>query len=206
MTQERQLIYAARVISMVFTPFYLPIVGLALLFVFSYFNTLPWSFMAEVLLLVYFFTVLLPTFLIRAYRRYQGWSLLELGQQERRMVPYIISILCYFVCVYIMEYLRMPHFLASIVNAALLVQMVCAIVNLWWKVSTHIAALGGVAGSLFVFAELFGFNPVWWLCLVFILAGILGTSRMILRQHSLSQVTGGFLIGFFCAVIGILFL
>ena len=121
MTQERQLIYAARVISMVFTPFYLPIVGLALLFVFSYFNTLPWSFMVEVLLLVYFFTILLPTFLIRTYRRYQGWSLLELGQQERRMVPYIISILCYFVCVYFMEYLRMPHFLASIVNAALLV-------------------------------------------------------------------------------------
>ena len=39
-----------------------------------------------------------------------------------------------------------------------------------------------------------------------ILAGILGTSRMILRQHSLAQVVAGFLVGVVCAIIGILFL
>jgi membrane-associated phospholipid phosphatase len=76
----------------------------------------------------------------------------------------------------------------------------------WWKISTHTAAIGGVAGALFVFAEFFGFNPVWWLSLTFILAGILGTSRMILRQHSLAQVIAGFFVGVVCAIIGILFL
>ena len=30
---------------------------------------------------------------------------------------------------------------------------------LWWKISTHTAAIGGVAGALFVFGEYFGFNP-----------------------------------------------
>ena len=65
--------------------------------------------------------------------------------------------------------------------------------------------MGGVAGALFVFADIFGFNPVWWFCLVFLLAGILGTARMILRQHSLPQVVCGFAVGFFCAVFGIIF-
>ena len=96
--------------------------------------------------------------------------------------------------------------MGSIVVAALVVQMVCAIVNVWWKVSTHTAAIGGVAGALFAFAEYFGFNPIWWLCLVFIIAGLVGSSRMILRQHTLGQVVGGFWIGFVCAAIAILFL
>ncbi len=192
--------------SMVFTPFYLPIVGLMALFSFSYLSIFPWQYKLQVLIMVYLFTILLPTVMIHLYRRYQGWTPIELGHRERRMVPYVISIMCYFACIYVMERLHMPHFMGAIVVAGLAVQIVCAIVNVWWKVSTHTAAIGGMAGALFAFAEYLGFNPVWWLCLIIIVAGMVGTSRMILRQHSLSQVVGGFWIGFLCAAIAILFL
>jgi len=206
MRRERQMILAARVISMLFTPFYLPIVGLIALFSFSYLSIFSLIYKLQVLLLAYLFTILLPTVMIHLYRRYQGWNLIELGHRERRMVPYVISIVCYFTCIYVMERLHMPHFMGAIVIAALLVQMVCALINVWWKISTHTAAIGGVGGALFAFAEYLGFNPVWWLCLVFLVAGLLGTSRMILRQHSLSQVVVGFWVGFLCAAVAILFL
>lgn len=191
---------------MLFTPFYLPIVGIALLFLFSYLNMFPWSYKIQVLLMVYLFTVILPSLLIHVYRRYQGWNLIELGHREKRMIPYILSIISYFTCVYVMERLHMPHFMGSIIVAALAVQIVCALINIWWKISTHTAAIGGVAGALFAFSYYLGFNPVWWLCLVIIVAGMVGTSRMILRQHSLSQVVGGFGIGFLCAAVSILFI
>lgn len=190
---------------MLFIPFYLPLVGLIALFVFSYLSLLPLSYKAIVLAIVYFFTILLPTFLIRLYRHYQGWTPIELGRKERRMVPYVISIGCYITCVYLMNRMHIPHFMGSILTAALFVQIACALINAWWKISTHTAAIGGMAGSLFAFAEIFGFNPVWWLCLVFLLAGLLGTSRMVLRQHSLSQVTGGFAVGTVCSAAAILF-
>jgi membrane-associated phospholipid phosphatase len=206
MDRKKQLIIGARLLSMLFTPFYLPIVGLVVLFIFSYLSIFPWAYKLQVLTMVYLFTILLPTFMIHLYRRYQGWTLIELGHRERRMVPYVISIICYFTCIYIMERLHMPHFMGSIVVAALLVQIVCALINVWWKISTHTAAIGGVGGALFAFAEYLSFNPVWWLCLVFIVAGMVGSSRMVLRQHSLSQVVGGFWVGFFCAAISILFL
>lgn len=202
--RQKNLILAARVMSMIFTPFYLPMVGLMALFLFSYLSLLPFVYKITVLGIVYFFTVLLPTLLIHAYRRYNGWTLIELGHKERRMVPYVISIACYFACVYLMELMHIPHFMGGILVAALLIQIICALVNAWWKISTHTAAIGGVAGALFSFAEIFGFNPVWWLCAVFVLAGMLGTSRMILRQHTLPQVVTGFVAGFVCAVIGIL--
>ena len=100
MTRERQIILSARIVSMVFTPFYLPILGLAALFFLSYLSQYLPSYKFYVLSVVYFFTILLPTFLIHLYRRYQGWSLLELGSRERRIVPYVLSILCYFMCFY----------------------------------------------------------------------------------------------------------
>ena len=206
MTREKQIILTARIMSMIFTPFYLPIVGLIALFFLSYLRYYDPSFKFQVLAVVYLFTILLPTVLIHLYRRYQGWSLIDLGMKERRMVPYIISILCYFTCVYLMELMHIPHFMASIVIVALLIQIVCAIINVWWKISTHSAAIGGVAGSLIVFSVIFMFNPVWWFCLVLIVAGILGSSRMILRQHTLPQVLVGFLIGIICAFLGVLYL
>ena len=194
---NKNIIIASRVVSMVFTPFYLPTLGLLALFSFSYLSLLPFQYKAIVIAIVYFFTILLPTLLIHVYRRHQHWNLIELGQRERRMVPYVLSILCYFTCVYIMRSLHIPHFMSSIVVAALCIQIICAIVNGWWKISTHTAAIGGAVGALVAFAAIFGFNPLPWLCITIIIAGILGTSRMILRQHSLSEVVSGFLVGVF---------
>ncbi len=206
MTREKNIIYLARFVSLLFTPFYLPLFGLIVLFTLSYLALLPLAYRLQILGIVYCFTILLPTFLIHFYRRYQGWTLIELGQRERRAVPYLISILCYMACTWLLSTWHVFHFVNSILMAALLVQMVCALINSWWKISTHSAAIGGVAGALSVFAEIFVFNPVWWLCLVLFVAGILGSSRIILRQHSLAQVVAGFFVGLVCSILGIIFI
>ena len=193
--KEKNIILAARVLSMVFTPFYLSLVGLIALFTFSYLSLMPWAYKLTVLTLVYLFTILIPTLLIHFYRNYHGWTLIELGKKERRVVPYLLSIVSYFVCYYVMHRFNLPHFMSNILMAALIIQILCALINVWWKISTHTAAIGGVMGALQAFAVIFGFNPIGWLCLVLILAGMVGTSRMILRQHSLRQVCYGFLLG-----------
>ena len=202
--KEKNIILISRVVSMVFTPFYLPLVGLAALFFFSYLNTFPLYYILMVMGIVWLFTVLLPTRLIHLYRRYHGWTPIQLGVRERRMVPYVISILCYFICFYILSLRHTPHTITSILIAALAVQMLCAMTNVWWKVSTHSAAIGGVAGGLLSFSLIFNFNPVWWLCLVILLGGMVGTSRMILRQHTLPQVVVGFFVGLLCSAVTIL--
>ena len=156
---------------------------------------MPWGYKLTVLGLVYLFTILLPTFLIRLYRHYQGWKPFDLIVRERRMVPYVISIVCYSVCYYLMSMAHIPHFMGSILVAAVLIQVVCALINTWWKVSVHEAAIGGVTGALLAFVIIFTFDPIWWFCLTLFLSGIVGTSRMMLRQHSLSQIVIGWFIG-----------
>lgn len=199
--KEKNIIFTARIMSMIFTPFYLPIVGLIALFIFSYMSLLPMMYKLVMLAMVYLLTVVAPSLLIHLYRLCQGWTSHELGRKERRLVPYIISIVCYFACFFWMVYRNTPRVISIIVVVALTIQMVCALINIWWKISTHTAAIGGVAGGLISYSIAFSFNPLWWLCFVLILAGAVGTARMILRQHSLSQVVGGFLIGAACAIL-----
>ena len=199
--KEKNIIFTARIMSMIFTPFYLPIVGLIALFIFSYMSLLPMMYKLVMLAMVYLLTVVAPSLLIHLYRLCQGWTSHELGRKERRLVPYIISIVCYFACFFWMEYRNTPRVISIIVVVALTIQMVCALINIWWKISTHTVAIGGVAGGLVSYSIAFSFNPLWWLCFVLILAGAVGTARMILRQHSLSQVVGGFLVGAACAIL-----
>lgn len=199
--KEKNIIFTARIMSMIFTPFYLPIVGLIALFIFSYMSLLPMMYKLVMLAMVYLLTVVAPSLLIHLYRLCQGWTSHELGRKERRLVPYIISIVCYFACFFWMEYRNTPRVISIIVVVALTIQMVCALINIWWKISTHTAAIGGVAGGLVSYSIAFSFNPLWWLCFVLILAGAVGTARMILRQHSLSQVVGGFLVGAAYAIL-----
>ena len=198
--KEKNIILAARIMSMLFTPFYLPLVGLVALFLFSYRSLLPLAYKLPMLLMVYISTILMPSLLIHLYRKFQGWTSKELGRKERRVVPYLISILCYFGCFFLMEYRNTPRVISIILVAALVIQMVCALINVWWKISTHTAAIGGVAGGLVVYSIAFSFNPIWWLAFVILLAGMVGTARMILRQHTLAQVVTGFLVGVVCAL------
>lgn len=202
--KQKEIIFTAKVLSVMFTPFYLPILGLMILFIFSYLSLLPLTYKLFLLLMFYLFTVFLPTALIRFYRRYQGWTLIELGSRERRAIPYVISIFSYLLCYYIMAATHVPHFMGSILIAALVIQVACAIINLFIKISTHTAAIGGVTGALLAFSVIFSFNPVWWLCITLLLAGMVGTSRMILRQHSLHQVVLGYLAGVLCSFVSVL--
>lgn len=202
---EKRLIIASRVISSIISPFYLPMFGVIALFMFTYLGMLETWMKLRVLLIVYLFTAIIPTYLIRIYQYYHGWTPIQLGQKERRMVPYVISIVCYFACYYILNVLHMPHFIGTVIIAALAIQVVCALINLRWKISTHSAAIGGVIGSVIAFSFLFTFNPTWWLFLLFFMAGLVGTSRMILRQHTLMEVSMGFIMGIIVAFLSVIY-
>ncbi len=203
--KDKYIIKTARVISLLFTPFYFPVIAFVALFLFSYMNLLPMSLKITVLVIVYVFTVALPLLSIYLYRKINGWSSRQASHRARRYVPYLLSIASYGCCFYVMERMRMPHFMMGIIVGALSIQILCSIINTRFKVSVHSAASGGVVGALLAFSFIFTFDPTWWLCLSIILAGAVGTSRIILRQHTLPQVAVGTLIGFVCGFASILY-
>ncbi len=193
-------------LSRIFNPFYVPTIGFLLLFLFTYLRMLPFPFQVITLVAVNSFTVLLPMLGIYIYQKINGWSLRHLGHKEKRAVPYIMTILAYGACLFLMYRLGIPRYLSGIILATLMAIIICAVINIWWKISIHMAGIGEFVGGLVSFSLVFFYNPVVWLSVTILLSGALGTSRMVLRQHTLSQVLVGFVVGLVCGILGILFI
>ncbi len=204
--RHKGLVVAARLLSVVFRPYHMPVVGFAALFTFTYLSLLPWPYKLTVLAMVCAFTILLPRLCIYVYRRLNGWNPVQLRTREKRAIPYLLFILSYAACLYLMSRMHMPRYMCGILVSALLIQVVCATVNVWWKISVHSAGAGGVVGALVAYSTLFMFNPVWWLCVTILVSGAVGTARMLLRQHSLAQVVAGTLVGVVGGYVGIVLL
>lgn len=201
---SRMLILAAHFVSMLYAPFYLPVVAFVVLFIFSYLNLLPLQTKIVLTLIVYFFTILLPHFTIYLYRKLNGWTRHQMSKRERRFVPYILSIISYGALLYLLYNIHMPRFAMGVVGGALVIQIVCALVNSRIKISTHAAASGGVIGALMAFSFIFAFNPIGWLCLAFLLCGMVSTARLILRQHTYAEIGWGVVVGIVSGFVSIL--
>ena len=72
------------------------------------------------------------------------------------------------------------------------------------SIATELVGAGGIIGALMAYSVVFAFNPVPWLCGAVLLDGMVMTSRMILRQHTLWQVWTGMLVGIVCGYLGIM--
>lgn len=198
---DRTLIRTAKVISAVFTPFSIPFLAFLFLFIFSYLRIMPLQYKLIVLGVVYCFTILMPTLTIFIFRKINGFSPEELAERKKRYVPFILTITSYVFCLLMMHRLNIPWYMTGIILAALVMMVICVIVNLKWKLSEHMAGAGAVVGGLVAFSALFGYNPVWWLCVFILVAGVLGTARIILQHHTPGEVMGGFIVGLTCSLL-----
>lgn len=198
---DRTLIRTARVISAIFTPFSIPFLAFLILFLFSYLRIMPIQYKLIVLGVVYCFTILMPTLTIFLFRKINGFSPEDLGERKRRFMPFLLTITSYVFCLVMMHRLNIPWYMTGIILAALIMMVICIVVNLKWKLSDHMAGVGAIVGGLVSFSALFGYNPVWWLCLFILIAGVLGTARIILQHHTLGEVLVGFAVGLICSLL-----
>ncbi len=198
---DKTMLRVARITSMVFTPFSIPFLSFLVLFLFSYLRIMPLQYKLIVLGIVYCFTILTPTITIFLFRKINGFASQELSERKKRYIPILLTIISYVFCLLMMRRLNIPWYMTGIILASLVVSVICIIVNIKWKLSEHMAGIGGIIAGLISFSALFGYNPVAWLCMFILIAGILGSARIVLGHHSLGEVLFGFIIGFLCAFV-----
>ena len=202
---DKKIIQIAKIISTLFLPLYAPVIAFLWLFFFSYMRLFSLGYKLQILLMVYVFTVFVPHFSINVFRRLNRWTHWQLSYREHRHMPYVLTLLSYTACLLLFSRINATMFFRGIIMASLVAQVICVLVNTRWKISTHMVGIGGLLGMIIAFSDLFRYNPVWPTCGLLLVSGLLGTSRMILRQHSLSQVVVGFLVGFACSMLFLLF-
>lgn len=201
--ERATILVAARLLSDVFRPSYYPLMGFAILLMFTYLSQLPWAFKVGLLIIVYLFTHFIPMVGVYAFRQSRSLTRHQLLVRHNRIVPYLLHFVSYVMLYHMLSSIQSPSFVKAIVVISLLVQICCIIITLFWNISMHSAGAGAIIGALVVYASLFHFNPVWWLCAAILVSGLVNSSRMLLRQHTLWQVLGGTLVGFLCGYVGI---
>ena len=91
--KEKYLVRMSKGVSILCSPFLMPVMGLLILFIFSYLSILPWEAKLYIFIIFLLFTVMLPLTLIRMYCRFKGCNMKELKDKGMRLVPFIICIL-----------------------------------------------------------------------------------------------------------------
>ena len=194
---DKTMLRVARITSIVFTPFSIPFLAFLVLFLFSYLRIMPILYKG----IVYCFTILTPTITIFLFRKINGFARQELSERKKRYVPILLTIISYVFCLLMMRKLNIPWYMTGIIFVSLVISIICILVNLKWKLSEHMAGMGGIIGGLVSFSALFSYNPVVWLCLFILIAGILGSARIVLGHHTLGEVLSGFVVGLVCSFL-----
>ncbi|HHV85846.1 MAG TPA: hypothetical protein GXX42_08555 [Petrimonas sp.] len=187
----------ARIISSVFQPLLMPIYSILLLFVYTHFKFLFagqfWTIMVPVIL----FSFAVPGVLIYVVYRLKLISDLSLKIRKERFIPYSIVLVSYLIMIFYYYRIGMPDWFLMLVASSIAVILIAIFITIWWKISAHMFGIGGLLGgvmSVSYFIE--RSNPFYLFMALFIVSGLVGVSRLILRRHTFGQVVGGFLLGF----------
>lgn len=187
----------AVLVSYVFHPLWTPLLVLGLLW-----SVDPWlrmqpavmTYVASVMLI----NAVAPAVSLYVLHRRGVLGDLEVSDRSERTLPFLIVLfyqaLGWFALTRPGVYL--PPELLGLVVAMMAALALALFVNRRIKISMHLMANGGGFGAMWAFNQLHGLGLEAWLPLGFLLAGIIGWSRMAMGVHTPRELALGFLVGF----------
>lgn len=206
MNDNKVLQASARIISAIFHPLLIPTLGFLFLFNSEfYFSILPWALKKYMLLVVFITTGFLPAISIFVLSINSKFDI-NMEKNTDRTLALIISAVSYYIGYLFLK--RLPSFPVYniLLIGSVLVQVILLPISMRWKISIHSAAIGGLVGGVLSLAFRLQENPVLLLSTVIIMAGLIGTSRLILSKHSQSQIYAGFTVGFLVLFLVLMFI
>jgi len=204
MENNKIFVYLARITSWVFHPFLIPSLGFLLLLNSGfYFAILPWTVKQYILLVVFLSTCVLPAISIGLLALNPKFDV-NMEKSTDRILPLILTSLYYYLGYLILRRLPVFPIYNFFLISSVLVQIALLIVSMRWKISAHLAAIGGLVGGFLGLSIRLHENPVAMLIGLILIGGLVGTARLMLQKHTSQQVYAGFLLG--VTVMGMVFL
>jgi membrane-associated phospholipid phosphatase len=189
----------ARIISVIFYPLFVPAYAFAILLTMpAYFSALmPAEAKWMVIGLIFATTCILPTLFIIVMIKTGMVTTTYLSKKEDRTMPYIVSTIFFYLTYYMLKRLQIsPVYYYFMIGATLLNILVMGI-NLFWKISSHMASIGAFAGMMVGLSYFLGTFYFALITMTLLFAGITGFARLKLGAHTPAQIYSGFLLGFF---------
>lgn len=198
----------ANFISYLFHPLFIPAYVMAFLLYVH-----PYAFMGfdDRMRMLRLLSVIVSTTLLPAFSIFLLWKLdfirsIYMRTQRERIIPYAIAMVFYFWVWYVFNNLPdspLParQFLLGVFLA------VCGswFANIWFKVSMHGTAVGGVMAFFILQSIMYPSIGGTYLAIAILVAGLVCTARFIASDHTRAEVYGGLVVGMLAQLTAIWF-
>ncbi|HOH84291.1 MAG TPA: hypothetical protein PLI16_06720 [Bacteroidales bacterium] len=187
----------SKVVSAVFQPVFMPVYTYLLIYnIDSYISfALNPSVKILLFLMILFSTVILPVLVFVIFKRNYVISSFHMKTNEERNYPYLVTALIYFGLYLLLSKTALPPIYGVFFMAATVLSLVLLFINLRFKISAHMAGIGGVSGLLAGIAFRWNLELTLPVIIAIACAGLVGYARLKLNAHKPSEVYFGFLAG-----------
>ena len=125
----------------------------------------------------------------------------RLHERTERTIPYLINFACYVACYLYLYRFGIPSWIIAFIAGAIVALIISLFINRYWKISAHMVAAGSMVTLVFLMSFYSLMLTPYILPLQIasvLLAGAIGSSRILLKRHTLGQVGAGFALGILC--------
>ena len=144
----------------------------------------------------FIFTCLLPLSVILVMIHRGNLTDIYIRNSKQRTMPYVYSTICYgFWTYFCWQVMHLPLFIVLTAAGATVALLLVLLINRTWKISAHLAALGGLFGGMMSFSLSTGVSATWALIGCSVTALLLMFARVYDESHTPLQVVFGYLLG-----------
>lgn len=199
-SESPSLIRVAKFFSAIFSPLLIPTYGIIIAFFLSYISHVSRGGVRLIVTgVIFLFTCVTPAIYIWILHSTGKLSDIGVNKQKERLKPYIFIIVLYSITIVYLSRINAPNWIVGFMIGGGISAITSALINMKWKISAHGAAIGGLVALVFSMwinrYVLFDFKPI--VSFFILIAGIVGSSRILLQCHTLGQVLAGIANGFF---------
>lgn len=187
---------AANILSVIFHPLLMITYGVLIALTYTSLAIYPMQLKLWVLSGTFLMTAFVPALFIFLMIKLGKQGDYDLTKRADRTMPYLIYIASTVACALFLSKLLMPFWVLALVFGTAVAMLIAMCINFFWKISAHMMGIGGMLGGMMGISRIYYLNPYWAFIIVIAIAGLLGTSRLILKRHTPAQVYAGFGLGF----------
>lgn len=192
----------AQIISYIFHPLLMPTYGIFIIFqIKSYISyAIPYKAKVAILLIIFLNTALLPALIFLFLKLRHVISSLKMENRNERIIPFFVTAIFYYATYILLKKFHLPSIIYYLIFGSSCLIIVALIINFWWKISIHMIGIGGITGAFTSITIYLSLNPIIFISLVILVAGLIGFARLKLLAHTHLQVYGGFIAGAFLMI------
>jgi len=186
----------SKALSVILHPLFMPVLGAIIIFQISHLAMLPFESKKAILSLIAIITVFFPLAIVPILYFQKIITGITISNQRERLIPMFLTSIFYYFGYHILHRYSAPLFLQQYMLAVFICVLVASLINIKWKISLHMIGIGGLIGLLSALSHLFTMPVNWILMTAILLAGIIGSVRLILNEHNPPQIYTGFIMGY----------